>query len=499
LALLLAATTVAPAVAASTELLQVDVVSQSVSATGPNNIDGALAVFLRGAADNGVVAPASFSATGGHIHVTTYTLNPTTYPLDVHQEVQTDHQDFDHATVEGIVNRAGYQAAVFPTGPVSISLQSPCSELKPSGRERVERLSQVYSTADSDSTMAANTAQALQWASCTKDEQTGTLQLHGDFLLMLWEWDSQATSNNHTVFLPSGRDRYELDPIGSPQTRSVVSHDRQQYLYVTDGAFTIQTGLDPTEQLYLNDVVARTESSFTLKRPQGKLTDGIQVVGVDAGEMTVAGAELSLQGRGAETPFHATTSAVPSEISIDGQPLQFTSTTSPLVPVWGWLAGFGAVLAPAVAIPLARRRHSRSRVEPLLHTSSELATCMQYRAAAALTAKAVDLAAHMPRAQFFHAVALGGQGDTAGARRHHDQVRRLLRAAPNRDLLGENAFQAALTLTRSQAPHETVLECLLEAIHAKPALLDEMERHGEFRPYRRQVWAAVENASLLQP
>lgn len=136
----------------------------------------------------------------------------------------------------------------------------------------------------------------LQWVS----EEDGTLEVQGDFRMVLWAWDLQVEHGNGTTLLESG---WEVDPVEPlpEETARVVGNSRssQLHLDVHGGRLRVQ-GLNAADtRLLLTDTYADVGGAIHLREVRGEVFDGSGAREVETGDLLFKG-KLTVESAGSE-------------------------------------------------------------------------------------------------------------------------------------------------------------------------------------------------------
>ncbi len=170
---------------------------------------------------------------------------------------------------------------------------------------------------------------AVRWEPCGD----GTVTLHGDFIIALWEWDAELRSSDGTTMLQSGRGDPTAGDLGS----------REQFLFATNATLRLPPG---KQVVYLRDLSVSTGSAH-LDDAEGEVA-GRAV----SGALELEGdLRVQIQGQGANAPLQATIDGI-TAASIDGQTLVVPGAPAGGVSRWPWL--LLVLAAPVVGIAYAR-------------------------------------------------------------------------------------------------------------------------------------------------
>jgi hypothetical protein len=359
----------APFAAASLVKAPLDV--QSVQAQGANTLTGPLVLFARDSPTASSNSPAKFEATASRIQVETYWRDLDIHPLQVHDDVQVSNESFLNATLNGTENFADYHLAILPSSPGSatMTLTSSCATMAASTENTVTVTSKVYKPAP-DTRIDVPTSNAVTWQGCSGAPATkalDTLQVQGNILIAAWAWNMilVADDGQPPHAMPSGPSPSPSDPNGMLYSTGTITYDRQRYYYLEDAHLTMHLGTDTPYTAYLGPAHATSAYEFSFSHARGTLTDGTNMLDVDAGEVTAQGnLGLDLQGTGLSQPLRTALSGNADALRLDGnpvawvQPATVVSHPAPLSILLAVAATLAVgLLAFAVAWPSLQRPH----------------------------------------------------------------------------------------------------------------------------------------------
>ncbi|HEX2066203.1 MAG TPA: hypothetical protein VHI93_05255 [Candidatus Thermoplasmatota archaeon] len=272
--------------------------------------------------------------------------------------------------------------------------------------------------------------------------------VRGDFMVSLWQWDAQVTSDSGTQPLPSGQEPMTPGGEAPGYPYITVSRDRQVFLKVTDGDFLLPAYTADSSRLYLFEPGIQSIGSLTLKGVSGYL--GAQGRDVHADELTLLGdfTVTVARSEGSGIPLRVESTSLG-----DGSPVAIGRGT---LPGWAWAAGILALAAVPAGLALRRRRmlpyrateRSRKRALALFDYAETSTFEGDYRRARRLLDRAIRLEGLRPDFFALRARCRAALGDIEGALRDHLHAHEAF-PATEPDALASNAFEAARTCSRA--------------------------------------------------
>jgi hypothetical protein len=258
---------------------------------------------------------------------------------------ETTTADFDSALVEGVTQRDNYRFSVWPLTPASavvVASSETCATLDSSTQSRIERTALVDTRRSPDT---ATTGDAVEWTACPD----GSLTIHGDFLLRLWEWDAElTTSDGQTISLPSGKRNLDgSPPEGALDTSAFVGQATEQFIYARNATLTLPE-LSGTYRLFVQDAQISAAESIRLSDASGSILD----VPVE-GRVVVLRGDIVVQvtGAGQAAPLSALVAGDVSRLDVDGRIVSL-----PQAPAVAFGLPIGAAIAALVLLGLLGRR-----------------------------------------------------------------------------------------------------------------------------------------------
>lgn len=286
--------------------------AHSVALLQAEGSEAELAVLLRTA---GLDTPAAFELRASSLRVETDQRALWTDAAGT--PVSSSRTDHGGARLVGQAARPDGRLFVVPHGDV-LTLEAPeasCGRAEPAPQERFVYVPRLAGRTG----LSVPLAGAVAWAPCTDAAVT----LHGDLLLVLWDWDARLTSDQGTSALRSGRGDATGGDAGA----------REQFLFARNATLALPAG---RQTAYVENLTA-TADSVRLGGAEGRL-DGSTV----DGDLRLSGrVEVLVQGRGAGEPMAVTVDGTLHDALVGGMPL---GASAGGLSWWPWLlAGAGAV------------------------------------------------------------------------------------------------------------------------------------------------------------
>jgi hypothetical protein len=318
-----------PAVLAAIPL-QGQLTVSGLQAQGPSTVQAPLVAFFQeDPTDTHSATSPIFRLAAPLLHVQTYQSDPAVHPPSSGNPVDGGQNKTDayyrDAFVKGVQVRPNHHWAVFPIDPGDASIQavSTCAGLAPSPSSSQNQISKVFYPAP-DASVTVKTGSSLAWTDCSG---AATVTVTGNFFLMLWEWDAAIRANGQEYPLPSGHSASTYDPVGSPETLGVISHDRQRYLYVENGTLTVPQLVGGDYAVYLGPHARlHSDSGLAFQGATGRLASGAHAVDLSSSSVLLQGAtELDASGIDTNQPFQGQLTGSPDSVSVDSRPLSWAA------------------------------------------------------------------------------------------------------------------------------------------------------------------------------
>lgn len=273
-------------------------------------------------ADEGIqsaISSSNFSLHAGRLVVETDRSDLSTG--SIRPLVESDNQEYFHAEVTGLENRAHYRLSVWPyTGDVSFEARDhSCSSTIPSAQEKINQMPMVDSAGRENNETQMD--ETLRWQNCS---DSASITIAGDFLVRLWEWDAELTAHGERETLRSGQQNHESLPDEIPDLSLVAGEAQEQYLFATNATLTIPR-LDGYHEIYLNQASLNATNGYRLSQTHGNLL-GIPLQGE---EVIVDGDGLILHatGTGLDEPLSASLDGPIDRLKINGESVATTPRT----------------------------------------------------------------------------------------------------------------------------------------------------------------------------
>jgi hypothetical protein len=359
--------------------------------------------------------------------------------VSVSSPASHEASEYSQATVIGTEAREGQAFFVFPAGPGSATAIADCGEGS-AGSGTVQAVSQLAARP----AISADVSQAVEVRPCDGSEQV----FQGDFVVVLWQHDAALDAVEGHADLWSGKRQQDSapDPTGAVDGRPFVSKARQTYLVATDATLRLPAVASRSPRLYTESVPLGAAESVVLSQATGRVAatdlhgESVRLEGDLVGSLRRSADRLGLE----------VTSGVQA-VAVDGKPIELSivQTGGPdgFGPSWVWLAGagvLGLVAAPALLVPVARRRGAvrRHHVRSLLDRAEDDCGRLRFANALAAVESVLSMDPRNGEAVMLQARAiecLGGDGERLRLR----ALDLLLQAGESR-LAACNALEAAV-------------------------------------------------------
>lgn len=281
--------------------------------------------------------------------------------LETRLLVETTNEEHGGASVRGVELRDNYQFSLWPigSGALSVVQDTYCTTFSAPTTQTVDRTPIVRESRESNQTSIEN---SLTWNGCDRDTN---LTIQGDFLLRLWEWDAELTTDEGTKMLSSGKHNHEQSPDGLPDYTGVAGQAVEQYIYAYNATLDIPQ-LEGHYELYLEDPESRAAGGFQFTGTRGTLL-GVEL---DRQEAFIQGHSLfvTLATHPERQDLRAELKGQVERFEVDGEPMEIpsqpTSRDARMFSGWAWIAllAAGIVIIGATgvySIPVVRKSVSR--------------------------------------------------------------------------------------------------------------------------------------------
>lgn len=397
------------------------------------------------------------------------------------------HGSSEHtnAVLVGHDSRNDRFAYLFPLDGATLRLSMPCGKAVLSNDLSVQAESTVDPTRPP---ISRDTSSALQLQPCQDSRMTIS---GGPFLVVLWEWDADLTSDQGQEVLWSGKAQGEVPA----DTRPYASRARQLFLTVSDGSFTLDAEPGWQPRVFMGSATLDHAARVRLTDARGTFASVQDAV--DAEHLLLAG-DMALRLAPAKDALLAEVLGGADGASVDGSfvPLAVAAqpSGSPL-PVGTWLAlGLvGAALAP-VPVVLLRRRMFKARFDRHVGEAYELQNRMLYAKSLRLTRRLLAHETLDADVHYLHGCALLETGRPAEALRHLERSLELARRNLDDEELGSeiciHAARAAAGAYRAdpqEGRRKQVLEYLRQAIQYDPLCQQELGRQADLSDFMLEL------------
>lgn len=398
--------------------------------------------------------------------------------------VESSEQEFNEVEIQGFDHRFDYRFSLWPddAGASVVMADRNCLSVESSAQAEVVRNAIVD---DSRTPEKARVDNAVAGSSCGR---ATSLAIQGDFLLRLWEWDAELSSNEDSKTLESGKS----NPADGPVKARNAGRAQEQFIHVMNGTLTIPR-LEGVYDLYMTEATLSASTAIKAERVTGSLLG----VAVEDQDLFVRGGDLalSLVATKVAEPLDASLSGDVHEVTLDGISIPLGSIMNDPGPTTfngPGLAGLMAVLVVASAGAAAWRASPQLRAR--VRVAHMRAREMKFEEA---LAEANDFSMDRPRRSYRWAK------KALKLRPNHPEAL----AAMGRSFLGRRRYEAAYSSFRdaifsiyAQKPPEADMDIV--AFWAKDAahclgrirfLVDKEERESLAEiilDYSRVAWNA---------
>ncbi|MFA5943236.1 MAG: hypothetical protein WC876_02080 [Candidatus Thermoplasmatota archaeon] len=400
-----------------------------------------------------------------------------------------DVRTFTETRIEGVSLQDGHAIYIFPAAPGSVRVSLQCAGfVQPSNNDELKAVHYITT-----STTIADSSRALEIKPCAGTKLT----LDGAFQVILWSWDSQLHAAEGEELLWSGKAQQEVVP--GQDLGPYASRAQQVFITVPDGSFSIVGSQDLPPLLYMDGADLTGVSTMNLIQATGQLT--AEAVNV-AGRSIEAAGNLSVTLARSDAEIAVQVHQGLDFLAVDGQAVAVRAATVNAGPSPSWilLGALGAVAAPAVMVPLLRRRrtpihrarHSDAVVEQAWRALEE----MDGATAEARGRKLLDWNPTSAVNHFLLGSALRLQQRLEEAVRHHEEARKLEGDWPTDDLPAWNLALGAVSMARHRAQGSqqfskaTIREWVQSAIHIHQEIRSELAAYPDLEEYLSNVDAA---------
>lgn len=223
---------------------------------------------------------------------------------------ETEIRTYSESILQGVEHREDYRLSIWPIDSVlAFAHDYPCASLFGSGQSIINS-APLISSRDSNRTQVGDT---VQYRGCDRESR---LTLEGNFLLRLWEWDSELSTSGETQSLWSGERNPEPLAQETPGIPHVFGPAQEQYIYAYNATLSIPR-LEGHYEIYLQEAYSQVSSEYRLSGATGIL----QGIKFDGQEVVTKGSNLSLtaKGTGENQPLAATIQGTIEILKIDGE------------------------------------------------------------------------------------------------------------------------------------------------------------------------------------
>jgi hypothetical protein len=409
--------------------------------------------------------------------------------------------------VTGLSNGVNYAFRVFSmdeANPARVEISTGCAEATPSQTASISRA--PWADVSHRQTTTRDVSRALEWG-CV---QGAFIQIKGDFWVSLWAWNATLTTGGTTQEIHSGSEQSSNTPAGVPDISPVVSHDREIYLYATNGTLTIPSLTAKLYTLYTGSGTLLSTSNLELKGATGRLTAQGRTVDLAGSAVKVGGqAEAALAGTDVDSPLNVQLGGKADTVVVDGKPLSWAAT--PVAHGIPWLTDALTMGAAGLLVLLVGLGYAAPSLLYNVFTSLDIyvgstpATTYRQRRAAAYATVARGLLqrgharmallicnhamrlASTPDHRWLRCLILIARGQGEKALPDHDELNRELPKGRERAL---NACEAAVTCCES-GQAEAALEWLAIAEKEDYLVLCRQARRPEFNLLADNEWFRI--------
>jgi hypothetical protein len=311
-------------------------------------------------------------------------------PKEVH-----DRHTFAEATVTTLAVRANASVFLVPLDGPSATLRTEGVELGPSTSAAASPSWKVRAEPE-----RASLQVPVEGLVEARASAGSVMELSGDFLLVLWDWDLSVRSPGGDEDFGSG-ERYRETVPPTAGVRTVASYSRHQLtLLVEDG--TLRLALPPgwAGTLHLPTGTLSTAGVVVLEKATGPLDTPAGRVELSQSRLELAG-DVVAQLQAAGSGLHVTLEGEPRSVMADGKVA--STLVQPPAP-FPWLAAVGgaALLALPPGAWVARRARDGRRAREL----EDAMACGEYDRAAQIFAPLVRVRRHRSQALLLGALSL---------------------------------------------------------------------------------------------
>lgn len=267
--------------------------------------------------------------------------------------VESSHESLTAAHINGTLSREGRSLQIFGLVDAPMQVSVPCANATASQRSEVRAVS-LMSAHDQ---IAKDANGAIEVRPCSDS----FVELSGDFVVVVWEWDGTIQAAEREGVFWSGK-----RPLSQADARPFVTEGQQVYFLVHDGSIRLPGNAERPPVLFANALDLAGASNVTLTRGRGE-------IGLD--RIPAAGHEVSLKGdmnlrlkRAANAVDLAVLHGL-HDVAVDGRNVALTSavsspTTDPNMPWPALLGVVGLVVSTGAVVVRLHRRRAATRPAP---------------------------------------------------------------------------------------------------------------------------------------
>src|ERR1041385_59565 len=265
--------------------------------------------------------------------------------------IHSSHEAYSAVTVTGQASREGRFLMVFPLSTLS-QVSIPCGDAAATDQAQVFAQSIMATREDKSADVRA----ATRITPCA----TSNVTLHGDFLVVLWEWDGMISAAEGSASFWSGK--HALDQADA---RPFATQAREVYLTAYDADLVVPGNAERPPRVFTNSLHLDTASNMTLHGANGEVAAKLPASGSTV-ELTGA-MNVQFQRSANDIGVHVQDGL--GTVQVDGKPLSLegvvasppsglpSASLATLVAIVAFVGSGGGVL-------VYRQRHRRPVSRP---------------------------------------------------------------------------------------------------------------------------------------